>query len=166
MKAVDALPHLERAINDVIKDPSQRRLPGQDLRFFLLKQAKSGVLCGCDPKLINQFVDAYNHARHEPNPPFGKEEYKNFVILLTQIKEQVGKRSPRSRKSTGSSSSHPSPLKTPISTNPTAKQTSAQMIRNGKFNQASVTLVDVREPTLVKRTVDGTTNLNSIETQV
>ncbi|RWS28081.1 hypothetical protein B4U80_04245 [Leptotrombidium deliense] len=90
MKAIDALQVLETTIVDSTNDASKKRPKGQDLRFYLMKLVKEGEpLNGCETKLIHQFVDAYNHARHEPLPLFCESEYNEYMNLLCRLKDHV-----------------------------------------------------------------------------
>ncbi|RWS17202.1 hypothetical protein B4U79_10824 [Dinothrombium tinctorium] len=93
MKAVDDLQSLESTIFEITKDQSKRRPKGQDLRFYLMRMTKENEpLYGCETKLIHQFVDSYNHARHEPLPPFQEAEYEEYIMLLEKLKEYIIKR--------------------------------------------------------------------------
>lgn len=89
MKAVDSLKLVEEDIVRVTKDPSRRKPPGQDVRFYLQRQAREhGSLFGLDNKIINSFVESYIHARHEP-PSFGKEEYEKHMEVLNVIRDHL-----------------------------------------------------------------------------
>lgn len=116
MKAIDALALLEAAIVESSGNPSLKRPPGQDLRYYLLRLVKDdGPLCACDTKVINEFVDCYNSARHEPFPYFGSENLNHFINLLNAIRNSIkANNSPNRRIS------------------PKAKDTTAQMVYNGK----------------------------------
>ncbi|XP_015795645.1 uncharacterized protein C1orf43 homolog [Tetranychus urticae] len=89
MKALDSLTILEECIIQTCNDTSKRRPPGQDLRYYLIKMSKDGPLLNCESRLIHQFVDAYIHARHEPVPPFTKEDFDNYMVLLNQLKNYI-----------------------------------------------------------------------------
>jgi hypothetical protein len=125
MKAIDSLSILEASIVDSCGDQKRKRPPGQDLRYYLLKLVKEdGPLSNCDTKLINQFVDSYNSARHEPFPLFGLEEYNHFMTLLNTIRNGItNKNSPPNRKSSTVTNR--------------GRDTTAQMVFNGK-TQVSV----------------------------
>ena len=89
MKVVDSLKFVEEDIVRVTKDSSRRKPPGQDVRFYLQRQAReNGPLFGLDNKIINSFVESYIHARHEP-PSFGKEEYKKHMEVLNIIRDHL-----------------------------------------------------------------------------
>jgi len=89
MKSVDKLTELQQAIIDA-KPGVEPRPPGQDLRFFLHRMARDGQpLSGCDSSLINEFVDIYSHARHEPTPVFTEIDYKRYMDLLTKLISHV-----------------------------------------------------------------------------
>lgn len=116
MKAIDSLSALEAAIVETTNCPDLKRPPGQDLRYYLLKLVKDdGPLSNCDPKLINEFVDCYNSARHEPFPHFGSQHYTQFMTLLNTIRNSIKTKS--------------SPNRNPW---PKRKDTTAQMAFNGK----------------------------------
>lgn len=92
MEAVDSLKRLEEEILESVSgDVSKKRPPGQDLRFYLQRLSRdSGPLSSCDSDLINQFVNSYNHARHEPEPNFTQNEYKNHIKILNSIIQSMG----------------------------------------------------------------------------
>jgi hypothetical protein len=108
MRAVDALVTLESAIIEGNSDSAKKRPPGQDLRFYLIRMAKEGgPLFGCDTKLIHEFVDMYNQARHEPSPVFRAPEFQQYMALLNRIRDNiVVKRTPSSKKSNLSTPNH------------------------------------------------------------
>lgn len=123
MQTVDSLSLLENALVEAGTFNFKRRPPGQDLRFYLLRAAKEGgPLCGCDSKLINEFVEVYYHARHEPLPEFGKPDFEHYMTLLDNLIDSTANRSTSTQKSA---------LKKPsISLSPHAKNTSVAV--NGK----------------------------------
>lgn len=101
MRAVDSLVALESAIVDS-GGPSCKRPPGQDIGFHLHRMAKEGgPLHGCETKLISQYVDAYNHARHEPCPVFSKPEYDRFKQLQLAIADCIRVKRASALKKTG-----------------------------------------------------------------
>lgn len=91
MKAVDLLKELEdEIVNACGNDESIRRLPGQDVRVYLLNLRKDNfVLSNCESKLINEFVECYTNARCDPIPEFGLEEYKHYQSLFNSIKSAI-----------------------------------------------------------------------------
>lgn len=116
MKAIDSLSTLESAIIETMGDHNLKRPPGQDLRYYLLKLVRDdGPLSNCDTKLINQFVDSYNSARHEPYPNFGSENYNQFMTSLNTIRNCIITKSCPNQKGW-----------------PKGKDTTAQMVFNGK----------------------------------
>ncbi|CAG2100464.1 unnamed protein product [Medioppia subpectinata] len=116
MKAIDSLATLEADIVEVTADCSLKRPPGQDLRYYLLRLVKDdGPLNNCDTKLINQFVDSYNSARHEPYPHFGLDQYNQFMTLLNTIRNCITTKTSPNRKCVQK-----------------GKDTTAQMAFNGK----------------------------------
>uniref|UniRef100_A0AAG5D0A1 Uncharacterized protein n=1 Tax=Anopheles atroparvus TaxID=41427 RepID=A0AAG5D0A1_ANOAO len=83
MKAVDDVKELEREITK--QDGSIMRHPRDSLRAFLLT-ALAAPLNGSGQRLIQQFCDMYEHARHDPNE-FGEEEYQAYQRLLKKLTE-------------------------------------------------------------------------------
>lgn len=73
MRAVDDLKLLEKEI------PVNRG--NQVLRSFLVNYLTSG---GSSQKLIHQFCDSYEAARHDP-AEFGDEEYQKYHHLLLKV---------------------------------------------------------------------------------
>lgn len=137
MKAVDALSSLEKALIDAAGSDIIKRPPGQDIRVYLLKLAKEGPLQGCETKLIHQFVDLYKHARHEPTPVFGPEEYDQYMNLLNLVRNHINKKSP-SRSCTSTPSIRP-------------KDTAAQFALNGK-TEISIVSENKSEQTNIETT--------------
>lgn len=114
MKAVDSLSLLEKEIRE--RQPTLKRHARENLRKFLLSLL-CGPLQGASSRLVHQFCDTYDHARHDSRD-FGAEEYKLFLDLLMQLIQCV-------RKSTISraSSARSSPRMLPLArgTNPSNK---------------------------------------------
>ena len=65
------------------KDHSLQRSATDNLRSFLL-MTLVGPMNGSIQKLIHQFCDLYEHARHDPSE-FGEEEYQIFSRLLLKL---------------------------------------------------------------------------------
>ena len=88
MQAVDSLKLLEQDIVTAASDESRRRPAGQDVRFYLQKQARdaSGPLHQCDPSILSAFVDSYLHARHDATP-FTADHYKSHVQYLNHLRD-------------------------------------------------------------------------------
>ncbi|XP_052866844.1 protein C1orf43 homolog isoform X1 [Anopheles cruzii] len=103
MKAVDDVKELER---EVAKQDGSSRHPRDSLRAFLLTTL-AAPLNGPGQRLVHQFCDMYEHARHDPNE-FGEEEYQAYRRLLKKLSEaaKVLKSYTSSRKS--------SPNRTPV----------------------------------------------------
>ncbi|XP_044747230.1 protein C1orf43 homolog [Coccinella septempunctata] len=76
LKAVDDVKTLEEAIN-------AKRHPSENLRAYLLTTL-AAPLNGSGQRLIHQFCDLYEHARHDPNH-FGDEEYQQYNRLLMKL---------------------------------------------------------------------------------
>lgn len=81
LKAVNDIKILEKEI--VKQDPNLKRHPNDNLRSFLL-MALVAPINGCGQKLIHQFCDLYEHARHDPSE-FGEEEYQLYTRLLLKL---------------------------------------------------------------------------------
>uniref|UniRef100_A0A8W7PCV3 Uncharacterized protein n=1 Tax=Anopheles coluzzii TaxID=1518534 RepID=A0A8W7PCV3_ANOCL len=77
MKAVDDVKELER---EIAKQDGATRHPRDSMRAFLLTTL-AAPLNGSGQRLIHQFCDMYDHARHDPNE-FGEEEYQSYQRLL------------------------------------------------------------------------------------
>uniref|UniRef100_A0A8D8C8D6 Uncharacterized protein C1orf43 n=1 Tax=Culex pipiens TaxID=7175 RepID=A0A8D8C8D6_CULPI len=77
MKAVDDVKELEK---EIAKQDGTTRHPRDSLRAFLLVSL-AAPLNGAGQRLIHQFCDMYEHARHDPNE-FGEEEYQAYQRLL------------------------------------------------------------------------------------
>ncbi|XP_016968373.1 protein C1orf43 homolog [Drosophila biarmipes] len=82
MKAVDDVKLLEAEIARA--DGSSRHAP-ESLRAFLLTTL-SVTLNGAGQRMIHQYCDMYEHARHDPNE-FGKDEYEAYHHLLLKLLE-------------------------------------------------------------------------------
>lgn len=57
---------------------------GQSLRSLLLSNLSATLINGSGQRMIHQFVDMYEHARHDPNE-FGDEEYQAYYRLLMKL---------------------------------------------------------------------------------
>ncbi|XP_045502144.1 protein C1orf43 homolog [Colias croceus] len=80
-RAVDDVKLLEEEI--ACQDTNLRRHPRESLRAFLLA-CLAAPLDGRGQKLIHQFCDAYESARHHP-AEFGEEEYRAYNRLLLKL---------------------------------------------------------------------------------
>lgn len=103
MKAVDDVKELEK---EIAKQDGSSRHPRDSLRAFLLTTL-AAPLNGAGQRLIHQFCDMYEHARHDPNE-FGEEEYQAYQRLLKKLTDaaKMLKSFSNSRKS--------SPNRTPV----------------------------------------------------
>ncbi|GLV43442.1 uncharacterized protein CBL_03984 [Carabus blaptoides fortunei] len=81
LKAVDDVKMLEREITK--QDNCLVRHPSENLRAYLLTTL-AAPLNGSGQRLIHQFCDLYEHARHDPNE-FGEDEYQEFNRLLFKL---------------------------------------------------------------------------------
>lgn len=81
LKAVNDVKLLEKEI--LRQDQSLRRGANESLRSFLI-MALSAPGNGCGQKLIHQFCDLYEHARHDPSE-FGEEEYQLYTKVLHKL---------------------------------------------------------------------------------
>uniref|UniRef100_A0A1A9X310 Uncharacterized protein n=1 Tax=Glossina brevipalpis TaxID=37001 RepID=A0A1A9X310_9MUSC len=105
MQAVDDIKILEQ---EIFKSDGSARHPYDSLRAFLLTTL-SAALNVTSQRMIHQFCDMYEHARHDPNE-FGSEEYESFHCMLLKLIEAAKQlKSFNSRKN--------SPARTPKKTN-------------------------------------------------
>ncbi|XP_044735177.1 protein C1orf43 homolog [Chrysoperla carnea] len=81
LKAVDDVKLLQKEIAK--QDPCLIRHPTENLRAFLLTTL-AAPLNGTGQRLIHQFCDFYEQARHDPNE-FGDEEYQAYNRLLLKL---------------------------------------------------------------------------------
>ncbi|KAG5889117.1 hypothetical protein JTB14_034175 [Gonioctena quinquepunctata] len=81
LKAVDDVKKLEKQITK--QDSCLFRHPSENLRGYLLSTL-AAPLNGSGQRLIHQFCDLYEHARHDPNH-FGDEEYQQYTRLLLKL---------------------------------------------------------------------------------
>jgi len=126
MRAVDDVKLLEKEI------PIPRGK--QTLRSFLLNYLNSS---GSSQKLIHQFCDCYEAARHDP-AEFGDEEYQKYHHLLLKVIEAAKitrntKTSPNRRTPTKKATSKMQPLLDPSRLKPPT-QILPQEIRNSQLN--------------------------------
>ncbi|XP_036333588.1 protein C1orf43 homolog [Rhagoletis pomonella] len=84
MKAVDDVKTLE---SEIMRSDGSMRHPYDSLRAFLLTTLAATTLNGSgQQRMIHQFCDMYEHARHDPND-FGSEEYESYRRLLLKLIE-------------------------------------------------------------------------------
>ncbi|CAH1392921.1 unnamed protein product [Nezara viridula] len=81
LKACDDIKLLEKEI--LKQDPSLHRHPSDNLRVYLLNTL-GAPLNGVGQRLVQQFCDLYEHARHDP-ADFGDEEYQMFSRILLKL---------------------------------------------------------------------------------
>ncbi|XP_023159975.1 uncharacterized protein C1orf43 homolog [Drosophila hydei] len=82
MKAVDDVKLLE---SEIARADGSTRHAHESLRAFLLTTL-SVTLNGTGQRIIHQFCDTYEHARHDPNE-FGKDEYEVYYHMLLKLME-------------------------------------------------------------------------------
>lgn len=80
LKAVDDIKILEK---EIAKQDGSVRQHRDSLRGFLLTSLAASMN-GSGQRLIHQFCDMYEHARHDPNE-FGNEEYEAYRRLLLKL---------------------------------------------------------------------------------
>lgn len=80
-RAVDDVKTLEDEISR--HDPGLRRHPRESLRAFLLTSLAAS-LDGHGQKLVHQFCDTYEYARHHPGQ-FGEDHYLAYSRLLKKL---------------------------------------------------------------------------------
>ncbi|XP_046419454.1 protein C1orf43 homolog [Neodiprion virginianus] len=112
LKAVDDVKNLEAEITKY--DNCMKRHPTENLRAYLLRTL-AAPLNGSGQRLIHQFCDLYEHARHDPTE-FSDEEYQVYSRLVMKLMDaaRLLKSYPNSRKS--------SPSRTPIKKNVDTKR--------------------------------------------
>lgn len=81
LKAVDDVKILENEITK--QDSCLVRHPSENLRAYLLTTL-AAPLNGSGQRLVHQFCDLYEHARHDPSH-FGDEEYQQYNRLLLKL---------------------------------------------------------------------------------
>lgn len=79
MQAVDDIKILEK---EITKNVGSVRHPHDSLRGYLLTTLASPLDSG--QRMVQQFMDMYEHARHDPNE-FGSEEYEAYHRLLLKL---------------------------------------------------------------------------------
>lgn len=82
MKAVDDIKLLER---EITKQDASVRQPRDGIRSFLLTSL-AAPMNGTGQRLIHQFCDMYEHARHDPSE-FGHDEYEAYRRILLKLHE-------------------------------------------------------------------------------
>lgn len=80
LKAVDDIKLLEL---EIAKQDGSIRLPRDSLRAFLLTTMAT-PMGPSGQRLLHQFCDMYEHARHDPSE-FGNEEYESYRRLLLKL---------------------------------------------------------------------------------
>lgn len=79
LKAVDEIKILEK---EITKQDGSVRQPRDSLRAFLITTLAAPM--GTSQRLIQQFCDMYEHARHDPSE-FSSEEYEAYRRLLLKL---------------------------------------------------------------------------------
>ncbi|XP_053614994.1 protein C1orf43 homolog [Plodia interpunctella] len=103
-RAVDDIKTLEEEI--ARQEPGLRRHPRESLRAFLLSSL-AAPLDGRGQKLVHQFCDTYEFARHHPGE-FGEDEYNEYSRLLLKLLDAA-----RLLKSVGGVGRAPTPASSP-----------------------------------------------------
>ncbi|XP_030388008.1 uncharacterized protein C1orf43 homolog [Scaptodrosophila lebanonensis] len=101
MKAVDDVKLLE---SEISRAYGSSRHAHESLRAFLLTTL-SVMLSGAEQRIIHQYCDMYEHARHDPNE-FGADEYEAYHHLLLKLMEAA-------KQLKNCNSGKPSPARTP-----------------------------------------------------
>lgn len=68
---------------EIAKQDGTTRLPRDSIRSFLLTSL-AALMNGQGQRMIHQFCDMYEHARHDPSE-FGSEEYEAYRRLLLKL---------------------------------------------------------------------------------
>lgn len=88
MKAMDAFSKFDETFKG--EDNTYKgRHPNTRVRWYLTGLKKS-YLTTCPLEVINEFSDAYEHARHSPEI-FGESEYNHYMKLLNQLIDSLKK---------------------------------------------------------------------------
>lgn len=82
-RAVDDVKWLQK---EITKHDGSVRLASDNLRSYLLNQLKGPVNGGGQQRLIHQFCDMYEHARHDP-AEFGAFQYESYHRMLVKLVE-------------------------------------------------------------------------------
>lgn len=143
LKAVDDVKTLESEISRY--DGCLKRHPSENLRAYLLTTL-AAPLDGSGQRMIHQFCDLYEHARHDPTE-FGDDEYQVYSRLLLKLVDaaRLLKSYPSSRKS--------SPSRTPIKKSAETKRnileprmrTEEQILCSSRPNTLTVVTLDNSE---------------------
>lgn len=80
LKAVDDMKILEK---EIAKQDGNQRQPRDSVRAYLMT-ALAAPMNGSGQRLIHQFCDMYEHARHDPSE-FRAEEYEAYRRLLLKL---------------------------------------------------------------------------------
>lgn len=72
---------------EITKSDGSVRHAFDSLRAFLLTTL-TATMNGSGQRMIHQFCDMYEHARHDPNE-FGSEEYEAYHRLLLKLIEAL-----------------------------------------------------------------------------
>lgn len=82
-RAVDDVRMLER---EITKHDGSVRFASDNLRSYLINQLLKGPVNGAagQQRLIHQFCDMYEHARHDP-AEFGSHEYESYHRMLLKL---------------------------------------------------------------------------------
>ncbi|XP_043792587.1 protein C1orf43 homolog isoform X2 [Apis laboriosa] len=142
LKAVDDV----KTLGNYITTNFLWRHPSENLRAYLLATLAT-PLNGSGQRLIHQFCDLYEHARHDPTE-FGDEEYQVYTRLFLKLMDaaRLLKSYPSSRKS--------SPSRTPIKKNvetkrnilePKMKLPEDQTLTGSRPNTLTVMMLDNNE---------------------
>lgn len=135
------------------------RHPSENLRAYLLTTL-AAPLNGSGQRLIHQFCDLYEHARHDPNE-FGEEEYQGYSRLLFKLLDaaKLLKSFNNSRRS--------SPNRTPQKTKYQAQEKQRNLLDPSKLKPPNIDddeimkvtdRGDIRPNTLTVSTVQTTDN--------
>lgn len=71
---------------EIAKNDGSIRHPHESLRAFLLTTLAATTLNGSGQRIIHQFCDMYEHARHDPSE-FHSEQYEAYQRLLLKLIE-------------------------------------------------------------------------------
>ncbi|XP_063991027.1 protein C1orf43 homolog [Diachasmimorpha longicaudata] len=147
LKAVDDVKALESEITKY--DNCLKRHPSENLRAYLLTTL-AAPLNGSGQRMIHQFCDFYEHARHDPTE-FTDEEYQAYCRLHLKLMDaaRLLKSYPSSRKSSPSRT----PIKKSVETKrnilePKMRPPEEQILSGSRPNTLTVMALDNTETTV------------------
>ncbi|KAK3097035.1 hypothetical protein FSP39_005775 [Pinctada imbricata] len=116
MKAVDAFSKFDELMK-LESISKEKKHPSQSIRQYLIGLCHE-LLKSSSLDIVNQFCDAYEHARHDPDE-FGETQYNRYIQLLEQMTDSF--RSGIPERSVGDTKSVKRPVSTEVIFSPDLK---------------------------------------------